>query len=141
MAALGRRAAPHDGLGVILGRPHLRPIPLARIPHQILSWCSEALTTSQGEHMAMPLPSRTRHGTSESSFVPDKDAHAALRRRIRVDTSRTGRTEDAAWGERRPLAAESGEKCGLVRGHEEERLLLTLDAGRGMRIMERASGR
>ena len=28
-------------------------------------------------------------------------------------TSRTGRTEDAAWGERRPLAAKAGEKCGL----------------------------
>jgi len=63
---------------------------------------------------AMPSPARDLFATSESGLVSGKDAHAALRRRIRMDTSRMGRTEDAAWGERRPLASKSGEKCGLA---------------------------
>ena len=64
-------------------------------------------------HSPMPWAPRTVCATSESSFGSGKDAHAALRRRIRMDTSRMGRTEDAAWGGRRALAAKSGEKCGL----------------------------
>ena len=74
-------------------------------------------------HSPMPWAPRTVCATSESSFGSGKDAHAALRdvpsgaRGIHMDTSRMGRTEDAAWGGRRPLAAKSGEKCGLSPRH------------------------
>jgi hypothetical protein len=56
---------------------------------------------------------------SARDLVAGKDAHATLRRRIRTDTSRTGRTEDAARGEIEPLAAEPGDGAGpmsLVQG-------------------------
>ena len=61
-----------------------------------------------GAAFSVSLPSALHLAVGEA-------AHAVFRRRIRVDTSRTDRTEADAQGERKPLTTERGEKCGLAR--------------------------
>ena len=68
-----------------------------------------ALVEEPGAAGSVSLPSALHLAASEA-------AHAVFRRRIRVDTSRTDCTEADARGERKPLVAKRGEKCGLTIG-------------------------